>query len=255
VKTKRSYASPAENLYVSPMFKGRRAWVEQTCSCWFVLSALHGLVDPKTVLEPYDVTLVGAPNNEKRAWSRQVLNSLDVEVGHGTGLTFEIHAGAEYRNFGLVQGLLDRGAHVEIPMEHLSQGEQLEQYGNGPGSARQRHPKSRASDTPPSALSDDTGDNGPRSPNVAADWLWHRGKYAGLSVYLTALESHSRTVSFSDFERIIGFRLPRLARDHRPWWANDVSHSQAQAWLSVGWETRNVELVAATVTFVRVRRV
>lgn len=48
VKSKRSQAAP--ELYVLPLFRGRRAWVKRTCDCWFVLSAKHGLVEPGRVL-------------------------------------------------------------------------------------------------------------------------------------------------------------------------------------------------------------
>jgi hypothetical protein len=39
VKSKRSQAAPARELYSSPLFRGRRDWVERTCDRWFVLSA------------------------------------------------------------------------------------------------------------------------------------------------------------------------------------------------------------------------
>ena len=54
VKKKGPVAAPAEELYVSPLFVGRRRFVESTCDRWFILSALHGLVDPHEVIEPYD---------------------------------------------------------------------------------------------------------------------------------------------------------------------------------------------------------
>jgi len=221
------------------MFKGRRAWVEQTCSRWFVLSALHGLVDPKTILEPYDVTLTTASTQQKRAWSEQVLRSLQSELGPFRGLTFEIHAGADYRDFGLVRGLLKRGALIEVPMQHLSQGEQLQRYDRGPDLDS----------------SSDQQTTAPRRPTLPEPHLRRAGgKYGRLSDYLAGLEGNSETLLFSQVEPIVGDPLVDSARRRRPWWANDVSHSQARAWLSVGWETRNVDLVATTVTFVRVRR-
>jgi hypothetical protein len=41
---------------------------------------------------------------------------------------FEIHAGADYRDFGLADGLLQRGAVVTVPTLGLSQGRQLAFY-------------------------------------------------------------------------------------------------------------------------------
>jgi len=60
------------------------------------------------------------------------------------------------------------------------------------------------------------------------------------------------TLSFAEIERIIGSTLPPAARKHRAWWANDKSrHSQANAWLAVGWKTASPRLAEMEVTFVR----
>ena len=56
-KTKLATPAPAKDLYTSPLFKAARAYCERTYDRWFILSALHGLVEPETVIEPYDVTL------------------------------------------------------------------------------------------------------------------------------------------------------------------------------------------------------
>jgi hypothetical protein len=47
----------ARDLHVAQLFKKASAYAEQTCNRWYVLSAKHGLVNPGTVLEPYDVRL------------------------------------------------------------------------------------------------------------------------------------------------------------------------------------------------------
>jgi hypothetical protein len=39
-----------------------------------------------------------------------------------------MHAGAAYANFGLVDGLLERGADVELPLEGLGLGQRLAYY-------------------------------------------------------------------------------------------------------------------------------
>ncbi|GAB6390927.1 MAG: hypothetical protein MdMp014T_0300 [Treponematales bacterium] len=57
-------------------------------------------------------------------------------------------------------------------------------------------------------------------------------------------------LTFSDIKRILGFPLPPSASVHRPWWANDVSHSQAKAWLDAGWQVESVSL-GQSVTFVK----
>lgn len=128
VKAKRAVAAPAADLYVSPLFLGRRQFVEHTCDRWYVLSALHGLVHPQQVLQPYDVTLTTMPSSRRRAWTTTVLEQISAEVGDVAGLTFEVHAGAAYRDFGLVAGLQRAGAVVEVPAAGLRQGEQLAFY-------------------------------------------------------------------------------------------------------------------------------
>ncbi len=128
VKKKRTQPSAARDLYVSTLFVGRRAFVERTCDQWFVLSAEHGLVHPDLVLAPYDVTLTAVGRKQRHSWSRRVLEQIEEAVGDVRGAEFEIHAGATYRDFGLVEGLRDRGAAAVVPAEGLRQGEQLAFY-------------------------------------------------------------------------------------------------------------------------------
>ena len=133
VKQKLGHVAPAADLYVSPLFRGRRACVERTCERWFILSALHGVVRPDAPLEPYDVTLNNASQAERRAWAATVLRQLDAELESFAGLTFEIHADANYADYGLVSGLRARGATVEQPVAGLNMGRQLAFYaGSGP---------------------------------------------------------------------------------------------------------------------------
>lgn len=128
VKDKASVALPAEDLYTSTLFAGRRRYVERTCDMWFVLSARHGLLEPTTTVEPYDETLKTKGRAERRRWTESVLDQLDTALGELAGLTFEIHAGAEYRDHGLAAGLIARGAALEVPAAGMRIGEQLAFY-------------------------------------------------------------------------------------------------------------------------------
>lgn len=127
VKEKAPSARRAEDLYTSKLFRGRATYVKNSCGRWFILSALHG-VDPDAVLEPYDVTLDHASRERRRAWSRQVLEQLQATLGDLGSYEFEIHAGAPYRDFGLVEGLQGTGAVVVNPTEGLRIGHQLSFY-------------------------------------------------------------------------------------------------------------------------------
>jgi hypothetical protein len=86
-----------------------------------------------------------------------------------------------------------------------------------------------------------------------------RGKYAPLHEFLMQrflrqpAEKAWRT-SFGEVEEILGFKLPKSARIHRPWWANQAiggGHSHALAWEMAGWRTSQVDLIAETLAFIR----
>lgn len=128
VKQKCATAAAAEDLYVSTLFEGRRSAVERSCDRWFVLSALHGVVAPDDVIEPYDATLTAATRSQRRGWSLRVLAQLDERCGELAGRIVEIHAGKDYYDFGLVEGLAARGARVELPTRGIRLGEQLRFY-------------------------------------------------------------------------------------------------------------------------------
>lgn len=225
VKTKRDAAAPAKDLYKSPLFLGRRRAVEESCDEWFILSAKHGLLVPDVIVQPYDVAMSAIPRRRRREWSGLVLEDLRSRLGPLAPHTFEIHAGADYWNWGLREGLSNDGATVTVPTEGLNQGQSLAYYrGDTP---------TRASRT--------------RSPSGASGG----GRYAALTEYLGRLGSRVWEASFADVEEILGRQLPASARRHAAWWGNSDSHSHARAWLTAGFETSSVNLTAERVTFER----
>jgi hypothetical protein len=220
-------AAPAADLYTSPLFLGRRRFVERSCDRWFILSALHGLLRPDEVIEPYDVSLVSARAPERRAWARQVLKALDAELGDLAGTTFEVHAGAAYRDFGLVEGLRRRSAEVVVPAEGLSQGRQLAFYAGTPEA------QPRPSSLPPRQASG------------------NRAGYAPLAEWLSASAERQVSTTFVELGRLLARPLPASARALRAWWANNDRSPQARAWLGAGWRVAAVERDAGRVTFTR----
>lgn len=81
------------------------------------------------------------------------------------------------------------------------------------------------------------------------------GKYEPLGDHLRALPEDRWNASFDEIERILGFRLPNSARDHRAWWSNHSggNHSQAAVWVEAGWETREVDQAGGRIRFERIR--
>lgn len=224
VKTKLDHAAPARELYSSPLFRGRRAYVERSCERWFILSAKHGLVEPHAVVEPYDVTLDSATPAERRAWSANVLVAIQERVGALDEVTFEAHAGSNYLDSGLVEGLRASGAHVVRPAEGLGLFEQQVFY---------------SSNTP----RDPTPSSG-RVPPARGE----AGKYAPITEFLRGWGTELVDVDFDRIGALVG-GLPASARRHRAWWANDATHSQARGWLEAGWRVASVNLEASRVRF------
>lgn len=128
VKTKRSSPRAARDLYDSKLFRGRRAYVEATCDRWLVLSAKYGLIGPDDVIAPYEETLKSRSAEARRSWAASVLEQIDRREVVYADTVFEIHAGGEYCNDGLIDGLQARGATVDVPTAHLSLGHQLAFY-------------------------------------------------------------------------------------------------------------------------------
>lgn len=77
-------------------------------------------------------------------------------------------------------------------------------------------------------------------------------KYDRLGEHLTGLDrGTTHQLSFERIEAILGFRLPKSAREYQAWWANQVGegHVQSNAWLDNGWHTELLSLTSKHVTF------
>lgn len=120
--SKRAHPAPAADLYVSDLFRKARAYAEGNADDWFVLSAMHGLVAPGAVVEPYDLTLNTMGVAERRSWADRVWGRLEPLVESGDTVVFL--AGMRYRE-GLIARLEACGVRVEVPMEGLGIGQQL----------------------------------------------------------------------------------------------------------------------------------
>lgn len=80
-----------------------------------------------------------------------------------------------------------------------------------------------------------------------------RGKYMPLFRHLMEFDAERWLASFTEVETVLGFALPRSARRHAAWWANEHNgtHSHARAWQAAGWRTNAVDLRAQTLAFER----
>lgn len=133
--------APARDLYTSDLFRKSVAYVESIGAPWVVLSALHGVVKPDTVIEPYDVTLLSMSRKERLFWGEVTGDALWKVCGgpYASGgwdfpdtpepiiddKDFVFLAGTTYREPMMAAQIWRmRGYHATAPMAGLGIGEQ-----------------------------------------------------------------------------------------------------------------------------------
>ncbi len=124
---KRNQATAARDLYVSALFLKSRAYIESRCDQWFILSARHGVLDPDTRIAPYNESMSDKSRSERERWA--IRACLDLRPYLSPNDEVVILAGVSYREF-LAPLLADFGCSLEIPMEGMGIGKQL-QWLNG----------------------------------------------------------------------------------------------------------------------------
>ncbi len=160
----------------------------------------------------------------RQKWAADVVAALQEEFCDLIGMTFEIHSGASYREFGLVDGLVRFGAMVENPVAGLSFGQQLAFYGD----------ESDGTFATPS--------DGQRA---------RTSRYDSIADLLDSLEGSDVFVTFDQIETAMGSRLPNSATSYQAWWANTETNSQSRDWVRRGWRAHHPRLVERTVSFRR----
>lgn len=122
VATKRPGKHAARDLYVSAWFKKVRQHVERAGLTWYILSAKYGLVVPDQEIEAYEMTLNNMCLQDRRAWAHDVIGQIAEQLPDHDRIV--LFAGARYREF-LEPLLAAQGAKVQVPMDGLTQGRQL----------------------------------------------------------------------------------------------------------------------------------
>lgn len=76
--------------------------------------------------------------------------------------------------------------------------------------------------------------------------------YDPLMKYLDECGLQTVTLTYSEIEKIIDRELPVTAYKRTQWWSNNKNrHSQAAAWLDVGYKTCNI-ILGQSATFEKV---
>jgi cytoplasmic iron level regulating protein YaaA (DUF328/UPF0246 family) len=120
--TKLNHAAAAQHLYAGELFKKSKAFAETSGKPYFILSALHGLVEPDRIIAPYNVTLKTKRKREREAWGNRVVKDIAWNVPAASTIT--LLAGSDYAT--QIEGpLKSKGFTVIRPLEGLSIGQQL----------------------------------------------------------------------------------------------------------------------------------
>jgi hypothetical protein len=122
VKTKANRACSAGDLYTSAWFTKAKSLIERSGLDWFILSAEHGLVDPRMVIAPYEKTLNKMGVADRKSWAARVTAQMSDLLPEAHEVV--ILAGDRYRE-NLMPYLRNRFSKVTIPMEGLTSGRQL----------------------------------------------------------------------------------------------------------------------------------
>ena len=121
VKSKQTASCPAGEMYTSALFKKMMAYAQRLAPRKiFILSAKYGLLDPKTVISPYEQTLNKMKSRERAIWSQEVLNKLRAESDLNKD-QFVFLAGVRYR-----EGIVPFIQFHSIPMKNMPFGKQLQ---------------------------------------------------------------------------------------------------------------------------------
>lgn len=99
-----------------------RRYAEGNCDEWLILSAKYGVLQPESVIAPYELTLNALPISERMQWAEMAWRQLARILPSKAHII--ILAGARYRTLLLPQ-LSSTDFTIEIPMEGLRMGEQM----------------------------------------------------------------------------------------------------------------------------------
>ncbi len=90
----------AKDLYISPLFKKAWAYANQlNADKIFILSAKHGLLNPESKIDDYDISLVKAKVSERKDWTVKVIEQMEQEGISLQDDKFVILAGKNYYDF------------------------------------------------------------------------------------------------------------------------------------------------------------
>jgi len=77
-------------------------------------------------------------------------------------------------------------------------------------------------------------------------------KFIELMKYFSKQQDNKITLTFSQIEKIIGFRLSDSARKHYVYWKPSPRHTITRSWVENGYAEDEIDLKAEIITFRKV---
>ncbi|MEZ0209032.1 MAG: DUF6884 domain-containing protein [Candidatus Paceibacterota bacterium] len=120
VSTKLEKKAKASDLYISPLFKMNYAYAKMLKpTSIYILSAKYGLLNPDTIIEPYNETLNTMKNAQIKDWAIDVIDQMEGKIDFKKDEIIFL-AGERYRKF-----LMPLCRNAKVPLLGLGIGKQL----------------------------------------------------------------------------------------------------------------------------------
>ncbi|WP_375431119.1 DUF6884 domain-containing protein [uncultured Friedmanniella sp.] len=121
--TKSTQRLPAESIYISALFRKSMDLARAVPgSRQMILSAKHGLLQPSTVIEPYDISLTSLSRMQRASWAESVIRDLVRRVPPATRIV--MLAGSDYSD-PLLRPLRQHFTEVLEPLRQRGIGRRL----------------------------------------------------------------------------------------------------------------------------------
>jgi hypothetical protein len=202
---------------------------------WVILSAKHGFLFPEEIInESYNVSFI--KHTDETITTEELIDQAR-EKGLMDFNEIIVLGGKHYVN--RTKAIFDHGQQIILPLSDCK----------GIGYMLQKLTRSLES-----KVEMDRDPSNPKQPNHSSietteQPQTHIGKYSFLFDFLNHRDQTELEMTLQQIESILRFTLPASAHKHRAWWSNDVTHSQAKAWLFSNWEVHAVSL-----PFIKFRR-
>jgi hypothetical protein len=215
----------AENVYTGVFTSTCQKYARTNFDHWVILSAKHGFLHPHDIISgPYNVSFI-KPSSEEI--SMQELDKQAIEKGLINFNEITVLGGKHYVE--RVVAIFNQGHTIHLPLRDCK----------GIGYMLQR--LTQALEIRATLTANSKARTSGMSIKLSSEPTLF-GKYTPLYNYLRTIRESTVKLSIQQIEGIVGFELPASSIKHRAWWSNDISHSQAKAWLHADWEVQEVKL-------------